>query len=254
MGRGSSLVFNIVTLVFVVLSVIWIAWVAMRLAGPPVAVQEVGVLPEVIVLPSLTPTETLPPTETPTNTHTPTITLTPTDVPTETPIPSVTPTITETPGPTSTPTETPTPEATVTPIPTETPSGPTATFTATTSPFPFALRDDTVQFAPNSINSAGCAWQGIVGQVFDINGNPLDGVQVHIFGGDLDRYVVSGSSTQVGPSGFEQPTGNVISHGMYFVELLSAGGTVISPRVEVRFPNDCNGNMAIIRFIQTRPL
>lgn len=253
MGQ-SGRIFNLLSIVFVVLTIVWVIFVITRLLGPSVEVQTVASLPTPVTIPSLTPSVTPPPTSTPTDTPTPTETLTPTVTPTETIAPTASPTITDTPGPTSTPTDTPTPQATFTPLPTETPSGPTATFTATTSPFPFDLRNNEIVFTQNFANQAGCAWQGIGGQVFDLNGNPLNGLRLHIFGPNLDRFVDSGSNTQYGQGGWEQPVDNVINTNTYFVQLETTAGTVISPRVQVTFPGDCARNVALVNFIQTRPL
>lgn len=252
MGQGR--VFNFISIIFILLTVLWIAFVILRLLGPTVDVQTEAALPTPVTIPSLTPSVTLPPSATPTDTSTPTETLTPTVTPTETPTLTVSPTITNTPGPTSTPTDTPTPPATFTPPATETPSGPTATFTATTSPFPFDLRGNEIVFTQNFANQAGCAWQGIGGQVFDLNGAALNGLRIHVFGPNIDRYVDSGSNTQYGEGGWEQPVDNVINTNTYFVELQTTAGTVISPRVQVTFPGDCARNLALVRFIQTRPL
>jgi hypothetical protein len=40
---------------------------------------------------------------------------------------------------------------------------------------------------------------------------------------------------------------------MYYVELQSQGGTIISDTVQVTFPGGCDGNLAIVNFEQTRP-
>lgn len=251
MGRSS--VFNLVSLIFVALSVLWILFVLAKLVGPPAA-RSSAALPEVVVLPTLTPSFTPLPTDTPTDTLTPTITPSPTETipPTVTPIPSAT--ITETPTITDTPSDTPTPLATFTPQPTATPTGPTPTLAPTTSPFPFALREGQVILTQNFANAAGCAWEGLGGQVFDLNGNPLaTGLQVHVFGSNIDRYVQVGSNTLYGPAGWEQPVDTAINTNTYFVELLSAQGTVISDRIQVTFPGDCAQNVAIVNFVQTRP-
>lgn len=252
MGQGR--VFNFISFIFILLTVLWIAFVISRLLGPTVDVQAEAALPTPVTIPSLTPSVTLPPSSTPPDTPPPTETLTPTVTPTETPTLTVSPTITETPGPTDTPTATPTPPATFTPLATDTPSGPTATFTATTSPFPFDLRENEIVFTQNFANQAGCAWQGVGGQVFDLTGAALNGLRVHVFGPNIDRFVDSGSNTQYGAGGWEQPVDNVINTNTYFVELQTAAGTVISPRVQVTFPGDCARNLALVRFIQTRPL
>jgi hypothetical protein len=255
MGQGSARIFNVISLIFLLMSVGWIIYVVSRLLGPAPATEQSSVaLPTAIVLPTLTLTNTPLPTSTSTSTLTPTITPIPSETPTQTPVPSASATITDTPGPTDTPAATATTPPTFTPTQSETPSGPTATFTPTISPFPFVLRENTVNFTQNFANTAGCAWQGIGGQVFDLNLQPLAGYQIHVFGGDIDRFVRSGDNTNYGVAGWEQQVSNAISSNTYYVELMSPQGTVISERVQVSFPSDCARNLALVNFIQTRPL
>jgi hypothetical protein len=326
MGQAARSIYNLITILFLLLSCGVVAFVGFRLSQPPApAAQPSIALPTQVQLPTVTPTYT------PTNT--PTVTFTP--FPTETPLPTETPTPTETflpSQPTNTPTETPPsafetlqalqtqivltnsalsqaeavalaiaadantktavallptntptetplvpPTATFTPSPTITPTqfieptapataqpaGPTATFTLgptlpplvsgpTESPFPFAARDQVV-FTQNFANTAGCNWQGIGGQVFDLNGQPLVNIRVHVFGSGVDLFAVSGSNTLYGVSGWEIQLTNGITTNSYVVELQSAQGTIISPQIAITFPADCARNLAVINFVQTRP-
>jgi hypothetical protein len=43
------------------------------------------------------------------------------------------------------------------------------------------------------------------------------------------------------------------NNNTYFVELISNSGTVVSPAVQVSFPNNCAQNLALVNFEQTRP-
>lgn len=246
-------IYNIISLIFLALSVVVIIFVVVQLLGPGPAPEAVGALPTAYVLPTLTPSNT--PTNTPpaTVTETPTNTLTPTQTETPTLTISPSPTITETLGPTDTPSATPTPSISPTASPTETPTGPTATLEPTLSPFLFDLREEQVIFTTNFANTAGCAWQGIGGQVFDLAGAPLTGLVIHIFGPNgLDRTVQSGSNSLYGVAGWEFPVDNKINANTYTVELMSAGGTIVSRQITVTFPNDCARNLALVNFIQVR--
>lgn len=255
MGQGSSRIYNLISLIFLVLTIVVIVLVVMRFLGPPAATPlAVADAPTAFVLPSLTPSNTPTITQPPTFTLTPTDTLTPTETqpPTATIAPSAT--ITDTPGPTDTPSMTPTPSISPTPTPTETPTGPTDTPQPTLSPFLYDLRDQQVIFTQNFANTAGCAWQGLGGQVFDINDTAVNGMQIHVFGPNVgDRFVTSGSNSLYGAGGWEQPVDNKINGGTYYVELLSPAGTAISPRIQVTFPTDCAQNLALVNFVQVRP-
>jgi hypothetical protein len=246
--------FDIISLVFVVLAVFWILFVIIRLLGPAPAVQ-LPPPPELLTLPTLTPSFTPTITPIPSETPTPSDTPTPSITPTETPTLAPSSTITDTPGPTLTPSPTFTPSVSPTSTPTLTPTGPTETFTPTTSPFLYDLRDNQVVFTRNTFNSAACAWQGIGGQVYDFAGNEMDtssGLHVHVFGSGVDQREQVGSNSIYGVSGWEVSVDQIINTNSYFVELESSAGTVISPRIQVDFPSDCDRNVALIRFIQTR--
>ena len=107
--------------------------------------------------------ENLLPTETPTFPAT----WTPTSTPTETATP--TPTFTSTPTPTRTPTRTPTPTPTLTP--TSTPVPPP---TSTPLPPPFEMA--------YMAGGPHCYYTGVSGTVLDMNGLPLGGIQLHVWG------------------------------------------------------------------------
>ena len=256
MGDGKASIYNVISLVFLALTILVIVFVISRLSGPPVErPPEVGTVPTALVLPSLTPTPIpttgLPPTFTftPTDTPTPTTTLSPTPSATTAPPTS---TITDTPGPTETPTISPTPSISPTPLPTETPTGPTPTLAPTQNPYLFELRQGQVILTQNFANTAGCAWQGLGGQVFNTEGTPLDGLKIRVFATNFERIVDSGSNSLYGPGGWEVPVDNKISAQSYYVELLSPGGTIVSDRIQVTFPSDCARNVALVNFIQTR--
>ena len=123
----------------------------------------------------------------------------------------------------------------------------------TLSPFPFTLKDGQAIVTSNFANSAGCAWEGIGGQVTDINDQPIGQIRVHVFGSGIDTYTASGTNTLYGPSGWEVPLSNAVSTNTYYVELQSAQGTPISETVQVTFPGVCRQNLALVNFRQTRP-
>ena len=280
MGHGRARIFNILTLIFVVATIAVAVWVVMRMMQPPPqpaqvaeavpTLQELPTLtathtPTKTPLPSFTPSNTpvpptIPPTATPTNTPVPTL---PTIAPTSTRTPTVTPTLPFT----NTPTVTPLPPSS-TPVPptltvtttlpvTPAPPQPLITQQATVpppSPFPFTLNDGQVIFTPNFANAAGCAWQGIGGQVFDQNGQPFTNARVHVFGSGLDTFAQAGSNSLYGPSGWEVPVGVALSGNVYQVELQTLTGTIISLPVTVVFtPNDCATNLALVNFAASRP-
>lgn len=284
MGRGSARIYNLITLVFLVLTILVLVVVISRLAGPPVQRNEAAVvLPTQLALPTATPTYT------PSLTLTPTFTFTPSPIPSDTVEPS--PTLSETPDLTATVAEftyTPSFTPSLTPSLTNTPELPTLTpsltITATLappvepelpiqdpnippspipitqealgptlSPFPFIAMEQVI-YMGNFANTAGCNWQGIGGQVYDTNNQPLTGINVHVIGGGgFERQTVSGANSLYGISGWEVAVGNSVAPASYIVELRSAANVPISPQVQVTFSGDCANNLGLVNFVQTRP-
>lgn len=249
LGSGNERTFNIISIVFVGLTVFaCLIFVLMLLTGgnDPAPQRD---LPQVIVVPTATPT------------NTPTITRTPLPA---TFTPTFTPTVTATRTPTATatieasPTITPTPTITTTVLPTETPTDSptiTATFgTPPTSPPPFIFGNQAPQFIGNT-NSLGCAWQGIGGQVFDLAGQAyLNQLTVEVSGGGLAQPItaLTGSNTLYGASGFEIQVAQGINTATYFVKLKSRFGSDVSAPVQLTFPGNCTGNLALVNFTQLR--
>lgn len=274
MSQGANILFNLITFIFVTLTVVVIAVVA-AVAGdameppflapeptlvPPTSILEGGEgTPTLIFVPSFTPSNTPVPTDT--STPTPTVTLTPTATNT----PTTTPTRTFTPGPTATFTPSPTQTATATATAsltatatatltfTPSPTGPSPTPTNTQSPYAFIIQQGTPLLRDNFANAAGCNWQGLAGQVINERGEALVGIQIRVTGDGIpEQFTISGTNTFYGPSGWEVAVDNKITTGRYRVELI-ANGQQVSPTVEIVFPNSCQQNLALINFVQTRP-
>ena len=221
--------------------------------------QEVGVLPTAVFIPTITP---LPPSNTPRPTLPPTFTPIPSVTPTLSPTPTLTPTITTTATITDTPTPTFTPATTDTPTPTWTftPSAtsniPSATPTETRSPYPFAVRGGQVVFTVNTYNQQGCAFQAIAGQVLNDRGVGLDGIRVAVIetGTQSDpRSSVSGNAGTYGQGGYEVVVDSQINGRTYVIQLQTQSGTELSEPYTVTFPSNCDQNVALIYWTQTRP-
>ncbi len=274
MKRGASLFFNCVTFVFF-LGTVGAAVVALGIAGgamdPPFFAPDNTEIPPTVAMlisptpgPSWTPSNTPVPTSTstPTATWTPTLTSTPTATwtgtatltPSITTTASITPTFTLSPTntlppPTFTPTKTLTPTPSDTPTPTATPTGPTAT---PTSQYVFIMQPSSLILRDNFANAAGCAWQGIGGQVTTDRGEPVAGVQVRVTDDTGHALTtLSGTNTLYGPAGWEIVLGSQPSVVHYQVSLW-ADGIQVSPAVDVLFPGTCQQNLATVNFIRTR--
>ena len=153
-----------------------------------------------------TPVATLPKsTVTPSFTLTPENTATLTPLPTETDIPTLTPTPTETPTPTLTPTMTP-------------------------SEFRYTVQSGYPRSMPFP---GGCRWMGFSGQVFDLKGQPVIDVVVHI--GGVDYLTLSGASQEYNIQGWVQKVADqpASTQGYYTVQLQDTLGNPLSAPVVV---------------------
>ncbi len=177
---------------------------------------------------------------------------TPTPTPKHSPIPTWTPT--------STPTVTPTPPPTFTPTPTRTPPPPTpitpsATPTFTPSPTPRVTRSPWPFTYELTYETPlyGCNWMGIGGTVQDIDGNPLRGYPIHIWGGGIDVVVNSGDNQRYGDAGWEQylmPYPQELN-GIFRVQIHAKDNPnhpPISEEIVLNFPGYCSKSLAMIVF------
>ena len=268
----SAGLYNAVTLIFLLLTLVVLV-VVLGMIGKFIPVPDT-LKPAVSVVPTfaITPTDTSTPipTETPVPSPTPSVTSTPSPLPpTSTPLPTETatdtPTITLTPTITFTPT--PTPTFTNTPRPTRTPTK-TRTPTRTPKPsatgptptrvgdFPFKVQPNTPQLTTNFANPGlGCNYQGIAGQTFGMNSEPLTGIQVVISSAiGFNQTTISGSNPAFGQAGWQVQVDTKPNNMVYTVELRTAQGVPVSDKVPVGFPGACDRNLAVINFILSRPM
>jgi len=236
--------FNAITLILflAVLGVLTVAMAALLTPPPP---------PEITPLPTFVGAL---PTETQTATPTPTATATASLPPTFTPRPSPTHTLTHTPTSTRPPTLTPvlpspTPSSTLTPTPTHTP-------TETPIPFPYVIRGE-ANFSANTVNSLGCAWQGIGGQVLgeagELSAEQIAGLSVRVISDASDSRTRVGSNSQYGATtGWEITLDSFPTAMLVYVRLESADGVAQSPDAQVRFTGECAANLARLDFAQNQ--
>jgi hypothetical protein len=155
--------------------------------------------------------------------------------------------------PTELPTLPPAPTPTTTPIPVPSPTsvgvGPGGTNTPAI--FPFTLQDEAVTYTANG-NGEGCNWLSIAGQVFDIDGNPVVSLPVQVTGENFEQIEFTGTADPFGESGYEVFLNTEPSEAEYEVRLLNTTGMPLSEPVIVRTLDSCEGNVAIVNFVQNR--
>ncbi|MGD2104279.1 MAG: hypothetical protein PVJ55_04075 [Anaerolineae bacterium] len=201
------------------------------------------------VFPPPTPMKTPEP---PTSTSTPEwdeiATWTPTAIPTETPtaLPS------DTPAPTLTPSSTPT----LPPTPT---FPPTATTPPTASPTPRATRSArpfTYDVTLKAPQYGGCSWSGVAGEVVDLDGNPLQGYLVHVWGAGIDEVLASGVNqhhntvygSQAAWEQFFAPNPKVMEVHVQLHDPYGEDHLPISDEIVIDFPGYCGGALGYVTF------
>lgn len=188
------------------------------------------------------PPTPIPVAQLPTSTPTPRTTPVPTWTPTPSPNPS---TPTRTPGATPTPTTTPTFPPTVTPTDT-----PTPTPRATKSPWPF-----TYELSLSS-PQYGCNWTGVAGHVQDLDGNPLIGYHVHVWGAGIDTVVTSGTDARFNTiygseAAWEQfmaPNPKPIEVHVQLHDPYRDDHPPVSEEIVINFPGVCGRALGYIEF------
>ncbi|MCD4753438.1 MAG: hypothetical protein K8R40_10235 [Anaerolineaceae bacterium] len=113
------------------------------------------------------------------------------------------------------------------------------------------------EFAENPI--LNCNWLGVGGQVFDILGQPLSGLNIRL-GGFSDeeefeyRYTKSGDSIIFGDSGYEFELGDkpVYSPPSKWIQLIDEEGLPLSAKVHFSTTGHCTQNWIMIDFIQVK--
>lgn len=266
--------YNTVTLVFLMLTLFIFILTAALLSGiitPPLSLAHKALQkPSVAVVPSSTITFTPMPSFTLTKTRTPTRTpsLTATqEPPTPTNLP---PTGTFTPSLTFTPTETLIPMPTETPVelplsptvlPSPTPLPPTITpsptklgLTATATPeFSFQV----VPPSPALVKyPATCSFQGISGLVLGLNKERLNAKTGILAVVALKKTGAAEMTSLIDTdptNGFLIQVGAVVKKQSYTVELRSPKGVPLSEVVTINFPANCDQNLAVVNFAQSRP-
>lgn len=99
----------------------------------------------------------------------------------------------------------------------------------------------------------GCDWVGIAGQVFDVAGQPVDGLVITVTR-DSDETVpaviaYSGLALLYGPGGFEAVLGNRNDGGVYQLQLFDSTGNPLSAISEITIPAGCEANLTILNYI-----
>lgn len=228
--RQNNAIWNFLTVLFILASILAIAFFALIFSNPSSELNPYPppTLPVLIQLPTSTATPVaLPATWTPT--------------PTATDEPTITPPATD---------EQKLIGLTPTPISTSDSS----------AKYPFTSKGDPAPVANTVFHpDKDCNWQGIAGQVWDIQGRPLIGYRVHLQGyyngKTIDLTTLSGGAQAwYGESGYEFVLGNtpIDTTNKLTIQLEDQSYMAISNKVTVSTYADCQMNLVLVNFQQVK--
>jgi hypothetical protein len=119
--------------------------------------------------------------------------------------------------------------------------------------YPFALQSTGV-IATQGFS--GCNWTGVAGQVFDLSGNPLKNLIVHMQGSWNGKPIsvdsISGSSDEYGPAGYVFVLGTQLlaSSNTLSIQLMDANHKNLSLPIPFSTYSDCAHNLILVNLIQ----
>lgn len=118
--------------------------------------------------------------------------------------------------------------------------------------------------SPASISSAimrpddGCNWMGVGGQVVDLQGAPIVGLRVQLYGslhGKVKAITsLTGTVNRYGPAGYEITIADAPTDTYHtlWLQLFNQSGGAISDKVYFNTSSDCEKNLTIIHFKQVK--
>lgn len=245
---GSTALYNVVSILFLLLTVLTIAAVVGIYLNPNAPYNIFppaggAAVPTAFVIPTLTATqegaEDLPPSWTP----------------------SPSPTVA---GGGAQPAATPTPAVTAAAAPTLTLSGPTAqpgqetltpaqtpsSFQPTLAAFPFTLQEGVPAFTENPEENGGCEALYIVGQVFDLDEQPIDGLAVWVTGDNFETPDITKFNDRYGPGSYEILVNSAPIEAEFEIQLWTVSAQALSDKTVIRTRATCEENLIFVNFVQ----
>jgi hypothetical protein len=116
----------------------------------------------------------------------------------------------------------------------------------------FFVQPGTPAAIPNFLQPAqGCAWAGIGGQVFDLDGQPVSGMMVRISGtwqgAPVSKFAVTNASQGFGPGGYDLYLGSQPQAASTLkLQLVDVAGEARSVPIPLKTVSDCTGNLLVV--------
>lgn len=120
--------------------------------------------------------------------------------------------------------------------------------------FPYGLQSGTPATLQNFVNSDGCNYLGVGGQVLKLNGDAVSGMVVEITGTlsgkNILNLALTGSAQNLGPGGYAIKIGDqpVASSGTLKIQVFDLKGTPQTPLIPIDTYADCNKNFILVNF------
>ena len=120
--------------------------------------------------------------------------------------------------------------------------------------FPYGLQSGTPALLQNFVNTAGCNYLGVGGQVLKLNGDAVSGMVVEITGTlsgkNILNLALTGNAQNLGPGGYEIKIGDqpVASSGTLKIQVFDLAGTPQTPLIPIDTFADCNKNFILVNF------
>lgn len=129
-----------------------------------------------------------------------------------------------------------------------------------TPEYPYWLQSGTPALLQNFLNSDGCNYLGVGGQVFKLNGATVSGLVVEITGTlsgkDVLDLALTGTAQNLGPGGFEVKIGTkpVDSKGTLKIQLFDLNGVPQTALIPINTFADCTKNFVLVNFSESYPI
>jgi hypothetical protein len=129
-----------------------------------------------------------------------------------------------------------------------------------TPSYPYRLQSGTPAELQNFLNTDGCNYLGVGGQVLKLNGNAVTGLVVEITGTLSSKNVLylalTGTAQNLGPGGYEIKidTQPVDSTGTLKIQVFDLNGVPQTPLIPINTIADCNKNFVLVNFSEQFPI
>lgn len=125
----------------------------------------------------------------------------------------------------------------------------------------FSIQEGAPIGMPNWANQeVGCAWLGLAGQVFDLEGEPVLDLIVEV-GGTLEGQPllglsITGMASVYGPGGYEIQLADhvVASQGEAWAQIKNGTGETLSGRIFIETFDDCAQNLLLLNFVEVEEI